>query len=549
MALDIVPARQGQSLLLSETDQDSISQMLQRGRRSVRTINRAHILRLSDEGLTAVEIAGVIHTSTSTIYRVRSQYRKEGLEKTLTELRRLGRPVERTKLFEGQVIALYCRDPPEGYVRWTFDLLLREGRRLFGWTLSRATVHRVTTNHHIKPWKWEMWCIAILTPEYLQQMTTVLELYAKPYNPAYPVICVDEKMVELQANLLPPDPQGLSHGYRQDSQYQRFGSLNAFVAVEPKTGQRFIQLTNQRRKIDFAFFVQFLVEQYLADTRVEKIQIVCDNLNTHNSESLYAHLSPEVARKLDEVIIWTYTPVHGSWLNLAENEIGVWVRQCLGRRFPDIPRLVRTTHAWVNDRNGEGITLGWTFTPEEAKQLVEVQHFVKQVEQDVMCVDPDYEDIYEAKLQVHQALSSHQEQHREKRKKKLAEVEPPHLARLSPSVTTVKDQLVDLDSKNEFPNASETLRPVGKQRKVVRKLRPLLLAFLTSTYPLSPSVRHLAEELRFRRGTVEHHLRRLIKEKLVVKIDLVPTKKNRARSGYLLATPPQSKGPPTNLGE
>lgn len=229
---------------------------------------------------------------------------------------------------------------------------------------------------------------------------------------------------------------------------------------------------------------------------------------------------------------------------MAENEIGVWVRQCLNRRFADIPNLVQESQAWVDHRNGQGISIVWLFSPTEASHLFEVRRIVEEIEQEVLTAHPDYELIQNRKVQVHQVLTTHQNQFKEKREEDKEMIVHPHLARPSPPVTEVKECLVNIDPKNDFPALPQSIRPVGKLREDIRRIRPLLLAFLTSMFPIACSMRSLCEGLDNHRRIIEIHLNRLVKEGLVQRIQLIPTKKDRARVGYLLASPPPFKGPP-----
>jgi hypothetical protein len=197
-------------------------------------------------------------------------------------------------------------------------------------------------------------------------MEDVLELYAKPYDPARPVVCLEEKPVTLHADVSPPLPVRPGTPARSDYEYVRCGTANLYVCVEPLRGYRHIIPTDRRTKQDYARVIQWLVDE--AYPEVEIIRLVQDNLNTHLPGSLYDAFAPSEARRLLRKLEFHYTPVHGSWLNMAEIEIAIIGKECLRRRSGDKATLERHLAALEAERNRERRTITWSFTAYDARQ-------------------------------------------------------------------------------------------------------------------------------------------------------------------------------------
>lgn len=351
---------------LEMSDERQIHQLLSRGQHHVRVIKRALILRMSHLGRTGEQIRGQLDLSLRTVYRIRRKYRAGGLSEALPDKPRSGRPTKASLPLVGQIIALYCQSPPVGFVRWTYALLHQAGMNLFGWSISRASVHRYAQRHHLKPWQRRMWCIAQITPEYLKRMYEILDLYERPYDPTRPVICLDEKSIQVQSHFISPQTATITHSYREDHQYEKRGTLNLFVMTEALTATRLVQVTARRTKKEFAYTVQFLVERY---SEAIEIHLVVDNLTTHTAEAFTRFLSPEIAAVVTTKIRWHYTPIHASWVNLAENEISVLERQCLNQRFEHYTHLIEMIQHWQNVRNQTAPVLTWLFSSADARHL------------------------------------------------------------------------------------------------------------------------------------------------------------------------------------
>jgi hypothetical protein len=218
-----------------------------------------------------------------------------------------------------------------------------------------------------------MWCIGALTEEYRQRMYDLLDLYARPFHPKEPVVCLDEKSKQLLKNSRPPLPVQPNSPAKQDYEYVRAGTCNLFVAVEPKDGRRTVMVTDHRAMTDFVAFVQYLLNQVYATAR--RIHLVMDNLNTHFRKSFEQVLGVKKAKALLRRVIFHYTPKHASWLNMAEIEIGILDRQCLDRRLPDQAALITEVNAWQLRRNIEKRGIEWKFTRQDADTKMS-RHYV-----------------------------------------------------------------------------------------------------------------------------------------------------------------------------
>jgi hypothetical protein len=196
-------------------------------------------------------------------------------------------------------------------------------------------------------------------------MEDVLEVYAEAYNAARPVVCLDEKSVTLHADVSPPVSVRPGTPARSDYEYVRCGTANLFVCVEPLRGYRHVTVTDRRTKQDYAQVIKWLVDDIYP--AVEVIRLVQDNLNTHLPGSLYDTFEPDEARRLLRKLEFHYTPVHGSWLNMAEIEIAVLGRECLRRRTGDRTTLERQIAALEAERNDQQRTITWSFTAYDAR--------------------------------------------------------------------------------------------------------------------------------------------------------------------------------------
>jgi len=208
--------------------------------------------------------------------------------------------------------------------------------------------------------------VAELNEEYIAKMEDVLETYEQPYDPKEPVVCLDEKPVTLHADVRPASPAAPGREARQDNEYERRGTANVFCAVEPKAGRHFTYPTPDRSAVEFAQVAFDLATRY---PEVETIHLVMDNLNIHRRKSLTDLLGEEIGGEVWDRFTVHYTPTHGSWLNQAEIEIGIFSRQCLGtRRIPDLNILRREVQAWNRRMNRARTKINWKFDRKAARR-------------------------------------------------------------------------------------------------------------------------------------------------------------------------------------
>lgn len=201
--------------------------------------------------------------------------------------------------------------------------------------------------------------------EFVCQMEEILELYTRPYDPDYPLVCLDESSKQLISEVRTPIPASTGQVERYDYEYQREGVCNLFMMFEPLVGWRHVEVTDHRTQIDYAHQIKYLVDQRYP--HAIKIRLAQDNLNTHVKASLYKAFLPSEARRILDKIEFHYTPKHGSWLNMAEIELSVLNRQCLDRRVPDKQLLIQEVLAWENRRNSLSCKVNWQFTTADAR--------------------------------------------------------------------------------------------------------------------------------------------------------------------------------------
>ena len=201
--------------------------------------------------------------------------------------------------------------------------------------------------------------------EFVYHMEDVIDVYTRPYDPLYPVVCFDESNKQLVGEIIEPLPMEPGQPQRYDYQYERHGVCNLFMFSEPLAGWRHVEVTNRRTKIDYAQQMKYLVD--VRYPHAEIITVIHDQLNTHLPSSLYQAFEPAEAKRLLGKLEFHYTPKHGSWLNMAEIELSVLATQCLERRLPDKESLQREVAAWEERRNHDSRTIDWQFTTADAR--------------------------------------------------------------------------------------------------------------------------------------------------------------------------------------
>ena len=196
-------------------------------------------------------------------------------------------------------------------------------------------------------------------------MEDVLEVYKRPYDPKRPVVCLDETSKQLIGEVAAPAPAAPGQVAHYDYEYVRNGVANLFMISEPLAGKRDVEVTDRRTKKDYARCLRKIADELYPDA--EGIVLVQDNLNTHSPASLYETYEPAEAQRLMNRFEVHYTPKHGSWLDMAEIELGILGRQCLARRIENVDDLRRETTTWKTDRNAACTKVNWQFTTADAR--------------------------------------------------------------------------------------------------------------------------------------------------------------------------------------
>lgn len=199
-------------------------------------------------------------------------------------------------------------------------------------------------------------------------MEDILDLYAEAHDPYYPLICFDERPMQLIDHILDPLPARRGQPIKYDYHYKRMGTCNLFISFAPQLAWRHVQISDRRTIPDFARQMKWLVDH--AFPKALKIRIVLDNLNTHKIASLYKTFTPDEARRIARRLEFHFTPAHASWLNMAEIEWAVLTKQCLDQRIASQTQLLRQIATWQAERNSKKDTVKWLFTCEKARQTM-----------------------------------------------------------------------------------------------------------------------------------------------------------------------------------
>lgn len=349
---------------LSLKDQRQVILFIKTG--NAREVTRAHALNMRDKGAAIIEVADYLELTPRTVINICSTYREYGVERAVQDDPRPGRPIEIDDRTKCKIVATVCSDPPEGFDRWTLDLIKeRVEKDGIVESIGRETVRLILKEHDLKPWQQEMWCVPELNDEFIERMEDVLDVYQMPYDPKKPVVCLDEKPVVLHGDTRESIPMKEGQPKRVDYEYVRNGSANMFVAVEPLMGTYINRATETRNAAEFAKFMDSVERKY---SDASKIVLIMDNLSTHKEKSLVDYYGEKEGRKLWQRFEVHYTPKHGSWLNQAEIAIGMYQRQCLGdTRIPDMKTLRKKSNAWNKVVNRKKVIINWRFTKTDAR--------------------------------------------------------------------------------------------------------------------------------------------------------------------------------------
>ena len=201
--------------------------------------------------------------------------------------------------------------------------------------------------------------------QFVAQMEQVLDIYKRPYNADFPVVCMDESPKQLIKETRVPIAMKPGSDARIDFEYERCGVANIFIASEPLKGKRFVEVTKQRTKLDWAMFIKRIADEWYK--KEKKIILIMDNLATHKASSLYEAFEPAEAKRIWDRFEFIYTPKHGSWLNMAEIELNVLNGQCLKRRMDNIKIIEEEVEAWQMNRNNKKSVINWQFKTADAR--------------------------------------------------------------------------------------------------------------------------------------------------------------------------------------
>lgn len=191
-----------------------------------------------------------------------------------------------------------------------------------------------------------------------------MDVYKRPFDPKYPVVCMDESPKQLIAETKIPIAASPGNVAKHDYEYKRCGVCNIFMASEPLAGKRIVKITERKTKNDWAYFLEDIAASYHG---ADKITLVMDNLNTHTPGALYETFNPDKAKSLWDKFEFIYTPKHGSWLNMAEIELNVLIGQCLNRRIDNVEKVMSEVAAWQSHRNNKNAKVNWQFTTDDAR--------------------------------------------------------------------------------------------------------------------------------------------------------------------------------------
>jgi len=341
--------------------------MIIRETEDAKILKRALVLRGIDKGYSKRQLEDLGIASGRTAWNIRARYEDGGVDAALYDKQRSGKPATLTKRQAQKIAAIACSPPPDGYARWTLNLLCQQSQRTgIVEKVSREAIRIILQNHELKPWQKKMWCIPKMDQEYVERMEDVLGVYEKPYDPKRPVVCLDEKPVQLLAHIRAPIPLKPGTPARQDYEYKRNGTVNVFRAVEPKAGRHFTKVTPTRKMPAFAEFLRSIERSY---PDAKTIHLVMDNLSSHSEKALIETFGKKEGERLWNRFTVHYTPKHASWLNQAEIGIGIYARQCLGKeRVATLEDLAARSAAWNRAANRKRIKIDWTFTRKKARK-------------------------------------------------------------------------------------------------------------------------------------------------------------------------------------
>jgi transposase len=348
--------------LFSKKDLRFLDRVLRQEKES-RHYRRALTLKMLHSGFKQGAIAKLGIQCERTIRNILYRYQSQGIDAAIFDRQRQGQPRKFTKRQEEKITAIACSSPPEGQARWTLELIKeRTEKEKIVDSISKESVRILLGSREIKPWKHKMWCVPKVDAEFIRCMEDVLEVYERPYDPKEPVVCVDEKPVQLLNSFRPDVFRKFT---KQDYEYKRNGVTNAFCGIEPKAGRHFVTIRDRKTMKDFAMFARRIARAY---PKATKIHLIMDNLGTHKEKALIETFGETEGKKLWSRFCPHYTPKHASWLNQAEIEIGMFSRGCIGKqRVADSSSLRKRARAWEKRMNFKKVEIDWGFSRRKAR--------------------------------------------------------------------------------------------------------------------------------------------------------------------------------------
>lgn len=355
---------------LKHDEIDKADAIVSRGKHSVELVKRARVLLLAHEGdLTDKEIAEKVDYTINAIVKIRKRFVDFGFEETLFGKKKTGRKPILSGKEEARLVALSSQKAPDGVSRKTSSSLADEFVTDDGKHVSRDTVRRTLKRNNINLGRYKEWCIPPNnSPEFIRDMEEILDTYELMLNDPKKrvLVCMDETSIQLLGDVRKPISVRPVSPMKIDSEYRRNGTVNIFVFLLPFRGERRLEVTLRRTREDWAMEVYKLLYEDLPNEK--KIILVCDNLNTHNVKSLEKTFTPKIVKDMMKRLEIRHTPVHGSWLNMAECEISRLKRLGLKVRVATMREMIKQVKAFEKISNLNKIKNNWRFTKNDARK-------------------------------------------------------------------------------------------------------------------------------------------------------------------------------------
>ena len=368
---------------LSGEERERLEALLRKGKSPAQRMLKARILLKADvseagEGWSDRRIIKALDTSVSMVYRVRKQLAEEGFEAVLSRKQRATPAVAR--IFDGERSQTDCLglfQTSQGTRTLDPAAVGEKGRGAPHCRSRQRHNDRAGAKKNIlQPHRRQCWVIPPkANSAYVAAMEDVLAVYTRPRDADHPLVCVDETSKQMLAETRLPIPMKPGRPARCDYEYERNGTANLFMMFAPLEGWRHVKVTDRHTAVDYAHVLKDLADVHFSGAKT--IVLVQDNLNIHSKASLYEAFPAAEARRLVERFEWHYTPKHGSWLDLAESELGVLSSQCLDRRIPDKQTLVEEIAAWEHDRNANHTKANWHITTPNAR--IKLKHLYPSI--------------------------------------------------------------------------------------------------------------------------------------------------------------------------